>query len=544
MPAPAARSAGVGVVVLATVAVISPTLRGYFIGDDFEELLGAGDRSAASTTTTHPGRNLRPLNQALHALTTRWFGTSPLPHHLVALALHLAVAGCVAWLMWEIGARCRWRQRARETAAWLAGGAFVLHPSHTEAVSWISARSDLLMSLGLVTCLAAWLRSQRVVHARSWTTIAVLGAVVGMASKEPAVTIPLVAVVVDLAVCHPVEGALRRVVRRSWPLWLVLAAYIAVRSLALGTVKAESWSDEFIGGIPLPRLAAKWLVAVARSLLPQLPAVGWAVAAITIAGTLTVVAVSARRTRGPADAPWWRLPLLLVAAASIHLAPVAKLGVASDTLGGDRFAYFPTALLACAVVATAGRSLGAVSGEAARSPLAWVGVTLSLVALGIPSLWAAQRRWQDAAAQSEARVISAVALERDTRTLVLNMPDSMDGAQIGRNALGHDLVFAHGWRDAYAAEAASTYEVDPVNRGVDVALLPPRRLRVRLAGTSHFLEHAGAGQRWAVEGVHVGVVDARTIDVTVDADAAALRPGGGGVWVVDDARLRRVLAPG
>jgi hypothetical protein len=80
----------------------------------------------------------RPLVLVSFALDRSLFGDWAGGAHLHSLAWHLA--GVVfLWLLLR-----RW---VSEAAAWLAAGLFALHPVQSEAVSWVAARNDLMVTV-------------------------------------------------------------------------------------------------------------------------------------------------------------------------------------------------------------------------------------------------------------------------------------------------------------------------------------------------------------------------------------------------------------
>ena len=84
-------------------------------------------------------RPYRPLTVQTFALERRLFGDHPLPFHAANVLLHAAISVAVWWLARRLGASA--------LAGLLAGVLFAVHPIHTEAVTNIVGRAEL-MSIG------------------------------------------------------------------------------------------------------------------------------------------------------------------------------------------------------------------------------------------------------------------------------------------------------------------------------------------------------------------------------------------------------------
>lgn len=121
----------------------------------------------------------RPLTTLSFALDWRIGGHGPFWFHLVNLLLYGGIA-----VLWTLLIR---RMFGPGLLPWIAGSLFAVHPIHTEAVSWISGRPDLLAAFfGLIALhLAIDPRS-------SWRRLTPLAVLFAMGSKESAAVLPAV----------------------------------------------------------------------------------------------------------------------------------------------------------------------------------------------------------------------------------------------------------------------------------------------------------------------------------------------------------------
>lgn len=534
----------------------APTLNGFFVSDDFEELLGASGLGGQLTTDTHPGRNLRPVNQWLHARTIEWFDRAPTPQHLLSLLLHVVNAALVVVVASALARRAGIGAGidgggARRTAVTplgvVAGALFLVHPSHTEAVSWISARSDLLMALGLLAALACWFAPV------GRPATAAIGACVGFAwalgSKEPAVAFPVLVAGLEIMLTeaeaagrHPVRlprslrelGARLRPGLAAWPLFAMLVPYLLARWLVLGTVKSGSWWGEFVGDSP-GLVAARAVKLTLRTALPAMP--GWAWCAGLGAAVFVVgAAVNARRAGRRLSPGLRRVAVLAFGGAAVVLvqyAPVARLGASLVHSGGERFTYFP-AVIMCIVASVLVLEIWP------SQPRRWFLIVGVAALLLIP----AQMRWRDSAGLSRDLVASQADMVRDLPIIVLNLPDLMRGSLLGRNALGHDLEFIHGWRGPTPVQAITTYDAGGPGNRIDLTIDGASvRIVLREPGAK-LLSSAGPTLSWDVPGALAIQNDPRTVTITFDAAIRRIDRNGEAVWptvwVADGRRYRQV----
>jgi Tfp pilus assembly protein PilF len=210
--------AGFAIAGLAFLAYL-PSLWNGFVWDD---LLYAGNTLAAQ------GRYHRPLVFLSFELEHRLAGRSPSVAHAVNGVLHLVNT---ALLM--VAA-----QRAGLTpAVALAGAAiFALHPIQTEAVAYVSGRTDLLMTAGALLSVIALLGSGSAAALRG--VVAAAAGALAMLAKETGFAL----VVLSPYVAFRRAGTWRE---RAWlaaPLILVATILLTLRPAATGLAGA-AWPD-------------------------------------------------------------------------------------------------------------------------------------------------------------------------------------------------------------------------------------------------------------------------------------------------------------
>jgi hypothetical protein len=163
------------------------------------------------------------------------WGMRPFGYHLTNLLLHLGTTV----LCLDIARRVL-RSSGSGFSAWAAAALFALHPCHTEAVSWISGRTDLLAGFFCAAAFSCYLRAQGKGDGGRrlpWLAAMLLAFLLALSAKEMALTLPLliVAHVVLYREAGPQPlGAWARRLATPAVLLGVSAVYLGLRMALLG----------------------------------------------------------------------------------------------------------------------------------------------------------------------------------------------------------------------------------------------------------------------------------------------------------------------
>ncbi len=181
------------VVLAITAAVYLPTLAFGFVCDDAEQIVTAQPHYTWSALPSYfttdvwsytafvKSNYYRPGFLVWLLLDSRLFGLDTVLWHASVLALHLA-----ATLLFYLLAR---RISADVAVAGAAALLFGLHPSHVEAVAWLSGSTETVFAvLALASILC---------HIRGWRAAALLLFAAALFSKETAIVLPLLLAACD-----------------------------------------------------------------------------------------------------------------------------------------------------------------------------------------------------------------------------------------------------------------------------------------------------------------------------------------------------------
>lgn len=422
------------------VFAFGPVASAFFVSDDFFLVKGVLERGPFGILTFGE-RFFRPASALSLWLDAQLWGLRSVGYHLTNILLHAVASFAVV----KIGERLGLERRL----AIFAGLLFLLAPSHSEPVAWISCRMDLLATAtGLI---AAWLwlgatgQPGRRVVAGALLAIALL-------AKESAAAICLVLAAREgaLFVASRDPAARRRAVVGGGMIVVILLTYVVVRRVAIGEwIGGYAVLHEPIGtGQVLLNLAVFTFRAISGPIPAELIPLdrplygvfdaaaayvrmhpGYLVLALAVAAAGGLLAV--RAVRRVDLRPAW--PFFV--AYLLALLPVVKLSVSLVTVEGERFLYLPSVALILGASVVGHRVLRGVRLRRIVSVAVLVVSTLALE----HSLLA----WRSAGKLAAALLPQIAEAARSEPAMLLNLPDNLRGAYVFRNGLPEALALYH-----------------------------------------------------------------------------------------------------
>lgn len=165
----------------------------------------------------------RPIANLSLALNYAAGELSPTGYHVVNVAIHIVCA----LLLFGLVRRTLRARPLRERFGGAADGialaitlVWMSHPIQTEAVAYVTQRTESLMALWYLLTLYCAARAIESRHRWRWNSGAILACALGMATKEVMVTAPVMVVLYDWTF----SSEFRDTVKRRWPLYVGLAA--------------------------------------------------------------------------------------------------------------------------------------------------------------------------------------------------------------------------------------------------------------------------------------------------------------------------------
>ena len=201
------------------VLVYSPALGGTFVFDDFSLPF------LNSAYTDAPLRSwlgfIRPLTYFSYWLNFQVAGAEPAGYHWLNLLLHLISGGLVTAIIRKMLHGSGTHGFTRDFIAALCGLLFLVHPLQTEAVSYVSSRSEVLAVCLLWAALGHFVYRQK--PESSWFDSASILALflLAVASKEYSAAFPALLLLCDLY-WRSEDGTPVSRIRANWRVYLPL----------------------------------------------------------------------------------------------------------------------------------------------------------------------------------------------------------------------------------------------------------------------------------------------------------------------------------
>src|SRR5207237_699960 len=181
------------------------------------------------------GGFFRPLFIWSYVIESRIWGVRPFGYHFTNVIFH----GVNAFLVFKLTSKLV--QRFAPTpiggtrVAIAAAALFLLHPSHTEAVTWISGRADLIATFFILASLLAYLAYANGAHT-SRLIASLTCFVLALLAKESAICLPFLILVVG--VVQPVRSkkTITQILKQFALFLSILAGFVVIRALFIGSI--------------------------------------------------------------------------------------------------------------------------------------------------------------------------------------------------------------------------------------------------------------------------------------------------------------------
>jgi len=459
------------IIALSTFLCYLPVLFNFFAGDDFVHLTWLKQADAYPTliwknfysswldgTTT---KFYRPLISIFMVTDYKSWGLNGLGYHITNLLFHLTSTVVLFFVTLRLGKTFSSDGETAKSAeqstkirgsavsfAFFASLIFGLYPLHPEAVSWITGRVDTIVTTFIVVsffCYMQWRDGKSIL----WCAGAIFSLILGLLSKEMAITLPATMAVYELLLFWEkggerktlIPGAINAI-KAIVPFAIVIALYFVVRLLALGTF-VGGYDDSLFFISNMKDFIYGWLHALKMLLIPankdffdshNLLLIFWQVSLGFIAVSALANLATLRKI----------IPVFLFSALWLALAllPVYKIFAIADDLQGSRLAYLATVPLSLIM------AFGFTTVRMIGNPKAWMRAANRLrivwgalfVTAAAAMLWTNNQAWVEAGQQSNAirqqlNWLYKNEIEGDPQVLFLSLPDQVHGAYVCRNAL-------------------------------------------------------------------------------------------------------------
>ena len=228
-------------ILLAGLIAYSNSLRGPFVFDDRGTILDNQTIEQIGPDVFRPPHETsvagRPIANLSFALSYAWGGRDVFAYHAINLAIHLACGLLIFAIIRRVPSLGEQSGRSIGLAVALI---WIVHPLNTDAVDYITERTESLMAMWYLATLYCAVRAFEGQRSGAWESAAIVACALGMATKESMVTAPVAVVLFDRVFLF---ASFRRAWQsRGWlylglaATWVILAGLIATspRELSAG----------------------------------------------------------------------------------------------------------------------------------------------------------------------------------------------------------------------------------------------------------------------------------------------------------------------
>ena len=438
------RLGAFGLFLLLGIVAYSTILNSFFLSDDFAQIGRILEGDFSVTWGREHGGFFRPLFIFSYLVDSRLWGTAPVGYHLTNVSLHTLNSYLVFILTrrWTGNTILEPVTSLRVSA--FAGLIFLLLPSHTEAVSWISGRADLLATLFALTALVSFdcYKQRGGIRHLAYTLVLFM---LALMAKESAMCLPLIIIACEVfsAIRAPKALETKRIAKLGALFAITLLLYWLIRYAFLGTLIGGYGPSRHLN-FRLDLLWERLPRFTVRAVLPPLPdqlssiltkpfksGVFILFAALSIAVASALI-IYRRRLLSPARRKEQNAFLIfLLASFLFSLLPVITLSISVFETLGERFVYLPSVFSSIA--------LAYLSVTLIPNPKPWIVVALCILTFYAGALYRSNQYWNQAATLSEAILHDLVNLSRHDDILIVDVPGSLRGVPVYRNGL-HEAI--------------------------------------------------------------------------------------------------------
>ncbi|MCP4106375.1 MAG: hypothetical protein GY749_12675 [Desulfobacteraceae bacterium] len=433
---------------MASLTVYSKVVPSYFMADDFVLIAGASENAVETYHAVQKVGFLRPVIILSYFIDYKIWKFNALGFHLTNVlfhALNSVLVSALTLILIKIFSGTTVLDKKNLLISSFAGLFFLVLPCHSEAVSWIAGRTDVIAAtfilLSLISgCYYLMKPDSRVLAA------ALASFCLALYSKESAIPVPFIILLfaVIQKYLYPEKISILKIIQIFAMFACVEAAYFIHRFYALGTFVGgygAGTHTNFVPHIILDHFA-RFTIRTFLSPLSQehaslfshknLAVTGIIELICFLAGTAVIMKSGKFHELIKTEKAELFLLVALFVCFGLSLTPVISLSVSLFDTQSERLLYFPSAFASIGTVCCIALVI--------RYVAAWVPVLCFLIAFSGFHLYKVNLNWAEAGRISKNIALSLAEHVNSNYVLIINAPDNIKGAYISRNGIGHDLL--------------------------------------------------------------------------------------------------------
>ncbi|MCG5056585.1 MAG: hypothetical protein KA714_00795 [Limnoraphis sp. WC205] len=414
--------------IILSVFIYSQTLNTFFLSDDFDRIYYIKNNGIFGVWTTAPEIFFRPIISITLFIDYVIWHLNPLGYHLTNVIFHAVCSFIVYILSSLLLNKTQLPQKKIRLISVIAGFIFLVLHSHVEAVSWISARADIVVTfLGLAAFCFYLLYKQS--YKLSHLSISYLLFLGGLFSKESALIFPGYIFLYELYQFFTSQTKLKSVYQVFYlPIvystaWLI---YFPLRYLGLGKLLGGYGGDvhlDFNGFVIF-----QGFYSSLRVIIPPLPLsrpLLWQILFILFL-TAIILFIKKSYKQGFFEKNIASLTLFLLSSFFLSLLPFINIGVSMQDTQSERFLYFSSAIFSILIAVVIGLLL-------IKRPLILMILITCFSILSLNQTYLSNQNWKIASQVSQQTIESLKSLKENEGIFIMNLPDNFKSAYIYRN---------------------------------------------------------------------------------------------------------------
>jgi len=408
----------------------SNVINAFFLSDDFVLIAAVKDNGAFGLWSHDRGEFFRPLISLSLFADSKLWGLNPLGHHVTNLVVHSLNSVLVSVTCYLLIRKARIFTNDLQILPLLSGLAFLLLASHTEAVTWISGRTDVIATFFGLFSFGTYLLYRQCSRRPLFLFSAVLF-ICALLSKESVITYPFVILAYELYVYvmwKRQSTELVNALRMPLVHFALVGVYFLARLVATGSLVGAGYLSDRYLRLSLWSILKNLIKYPARVLMPPVAIGKLTVFAFLISMVMLFVTSALKSVRKGSgkgeDRATWLLLCFLMIAFLMTVLPVLSLQIATMNTGGERFLYWPSAFV-CILITTLLRF-------AVASQRRFVLLSCCLLVLSSISLYRVNETWRTGGQISKQLIEDIVALPKADTVLITNLPEVIVGVPVYR----------------------------------------------------------------------------------------------------------------
>ncbi len=462
--------------IILSFIVYSTIINSFFLADDFTWIYQIKTKGIFGVWTTAPDVFFRPIISILLFLDYQIWGLNPVGYHLTNIIFHGFCCFFVYLISSQLLINSHLSKKLSQSISMIAGFLFLVLPSHVEAVTWISARSDVVATCFFLAAFSSYLYYKNNSN-KFWIFSSYVLFAFALLSKESVIIYPGLILGYEIYRFFQDKQPLNQLYKVIYlPILMasIFPIYLGMRYLGLKQLLGGYGSQTHLN-FSFP-IILRGLASSLRIIIPPLSQFGelewqWF---FLIFISLVMIFVTQYFRLGGIYRDQAKLLLFLIYAFLLSLFPVINIRVSVWDTQGERLLYLPSIFLVILLVFIISFMIKK------KNILIVLAVIFSIFFM--KDLYLTNKNWQMAGQISHDFIESIDnQIGNNDRIFIINLPDNLKQAYIYRNGIYPAIQLFSAHKDTIKKLNVASFQnlLSPQNQ-IKVTELEPYNYQVKL----------------------------------------------------------------